>query len=70
MVKMTPSQNDGIPSPTTENSRTAWSAGRSWCVAARAAKGTVMTIEKIVATRTRAAVMGMPGASTEATGSW
>ncbi len=67
---MMPNQNDGSPRPMSENSLTAWSLARSWRIAASAAKGTVMTIVKNVATRTSDPVNGRPGAMTEATGAW
>jgi len=69
-IRMMPNQNEGIPRPMSENSRTAWSLARSWCVAASAANGTVMTIAKNVATSTSDPVSGRPGAMTEATGAW
>ncbi len=65
---MMPSQNEGIPRPSRDTTRTAWSLGRSLCVAASAARGTVMTMANTVATPTRAAVRGRQGAMTEVTG--
>ena len=68
MIMMMPNQNLGIPRPISENSRTAWSPGRSWRVAAKAASGTVITIAKNVATSTSDPVNARRGAMREATG--
>ena len=67
---MMPSQNDGMPRPTSEKSLMAWSLTRSWCVAAWAASGTVMTMAKKVATTTSEAVRARRWPTREATGAW
>ncbi len=67
MMRMMPKKNDGMPSPNSENMRTAWSAGRSWRAAARAASGTVMTTVNKVATAMSAAVTAACAAISELT---
>ena len=68
MIRMMPKKNDGMPSPTRENTRTAWSAGRSWRAAARLASGTVITTQKTAETATSDAVTGRAAQISELTG--
>ena len=69
-IRMMPNQNEGIPRPMSENSLTAWSLARSWCVAASAASGTVMMIAKNIATTTSDPVKARQDGIREHTGAW